>query len=742
MTTQKNLVTMMLTGILTAGIFSFASCSDDYEENVLNQNAQSALDDQQKFTGDGDILAGSRYTIMPFQVNANGAWTLERDCKFFNVMPKSGEGPTEVKIYFQDNDGEARRVGHMTINSEGKSTSLTLVQKTQEEDEATRADKLETSNCIYAIGYGYNTMDRWAHPSSVKCEIFDTHMLADRKLESMNTVDLKLRATTVTGSSMNELTDNLSSKANVKGGFGKFKAEASANFDANYAKKNTYEYAITYMDATVRTVRFETNIDVLKKEFITQAAYDAINGRTQRYQGAEGLKHLVEDYGTHVAITANLGGRICYSMALDVTNVEGSYDLKAFAKASYGGIAVSGGGEVSNDMKSAYQRNASKCEMNLSVQGGDESKAKALAAKGGFNDNNVQAWLQSVSNNELSLMGFDQGALVPLYELVDDNNEARRNELKAYFDGKNGQICSDFDCMIQSTITKVNLPQFNANGTLVKDIMLGGQKVGIICNEYVPQINMQQRINVVYPVINGKPRLNLGYFLGDKDHKPGRCSWDGTGITYEAAEELPYGETKTLYLSGASVSAKLAYGDTSRDGSVCDAFMVGLTKKDDKNVSHNYPIVKIANNIWTRENYGAFADGGYHYYSIDKLSYIKIGGWKIPKATDYKDMKNWLVKYDTPMPALKMFNDNNMMAQDLTGFQLRFNGAWYASDKKYVDQKGLFWAQIHEIAGNRNTYDVVEIEKNGEMNGTNYNVVYAKSYDWSTKFCLRMVKEL
>ncbi len=732
---------MMLTGILTAGVFSFSSCSEDSLEDDFNSNVQDALNEQQKFTGDGDILAESRAATMPYKVNATGAWTVEKDCRFFSVVPKSGVGPTEVKIYFQDNNGEERRMGHMTINDEGKSTTLTIVQKIQEEDEVTRADKIETSNCVYAVGYGYNTMDRWAHPSSVKYEIFDTHRLIGEHLESTNTVQLDLKATTVTGSSMNELTDNLSSKAQVQGGFGKFKAEASSNFDVSYAKKNTYEYALTYMDATVRTVRFETNVEVLKNEYITQAAYDAINGLVPRYQGSEGLKHLVEDYGTHVAITANLGGRICYSMALDVTNVEGSYDLKAFAKASYSGI-VDCSGEVSDEMKSSYKKNASKCETSLSVQGGNEELAKALTAKDGFNETNVKAWLKSVTNNDLSLMGFDKDALVPLYELVDDNNQARRNELMAYFDGKNGRISSDFDCIVQSTITKVTVPYFDVCGTLVKNIMLGGQKIGIICNEYIPQINMDERVNVVYPVINGKPRLNLGYFLGDNDHKPGRCSWNGTGITYEAAEELPYGETKTLYISGASVSAKLAYGDTSRDGSLKDEWMRGLYYRDNKNYNCDYPVVKIANNIWSRLDYNGYTNASWTYYPSDKLGGIQIGGWKIPTAKDYNDMKEWLVKYDSPMPGLKMYPSTNGTGKDLTGFYLQFTGVWMWDKKNDVSTKEFLWAKVYNKNKKSYYYDVVEINVNGEMKTPSNETTTDVQISPTIQYCLRLVKEI
>ncbi len=370
-------------------------------------------------------------------------------------------------------------------------------------------------------------------------------------------------------------------------------------------------------------------------------------------------------------------------------------------------------------------------------------KAKLLATKGGFNEANVKDWLGSVTDHDLSLMGFNKDALIPLYELVDTKYAERRNEMMAYYDGKNGQISSDFDSMVQSTITKVSLPQFDSKGTLVKDIMLGGQKVGIICNEFIPQINMEKRVNVVYPVINGKPRLNLGYFLGDSDHKPGRCSWSGNSVSYEAAEDMPYGETTTLYLSGASVSAKLAHGDTSRDGVVRDAWMTGTYYKNNQNnITYNYPIVKIANKIWTREDYIGYTNASWRYYPCGKLGGIKVAGWEIPTAKDFNDMKDMLVKYDCTMPGLMMFNDAQMSAQDLTGFNLQFEGIWQNDKTNYVGEQTVLWTRVHTKYNNSYVYCTVLIQKNGEMITPISEVLVGPNMFPIVQPCLRMVKEM
>ncbi len=114
MKTTQILVKTVLMSMLTAGFFSLTSCSDEFVESAPLQNA---LEDQKKeqFTVDGDILAGSRAATMHYQVNANGAWTIEKDRMFFRVSPESGVGPTDVKIYLQNNTEEDRRVGRMPI---------------------------------------------------------------------------------------------------------------------------------------------------------------------------------------------------------------------------------------------------------------------------------------------------------------------------------------------------------------------------------------------------------------------------------------------------------------------------------------------------------------------------------------------------------------------------------------------------------------------------------------------------
>ena len=190
---------------------------------------------------------------------------------------------------------------------------------------------------------------------------------------------------------------------------------------------------------------------------------------------------------------------------------------------------------------------------------------------------------------------------MPLYELVDreaEGGEDRYKALKSYM--TDGSVAADFSTYKCGTVTEFTVPSFeNAkyNETLIKDIYLDGQWVGQVCNEYIPNINRDKRVTVVYPVVNNKPRYNMGFYMGDgKSHKPARVSWYGTNVAVEAYEELDYEAATTVYLRGASVLPKLPEGTTALKAE--DPRDEYLEMTDWK-----YPLVKIFNNVWTRENW-------------------------------------------------------------------------------------------------------------------------------------------
>jgi len=708
---------------------------------------------------EGSFVVEAQNSEFTFDIKTEGSWRVESDRRFLRMNPNAGTGNAKVTVSVQANQGEEEKVGHLTVvfpAHENKNQALTVEQKCV--SYALGADVINTSNKVYAVGFSYDATGEYASPKSVKMEIFDTKALLEDNVLAINATQMSLTENTITGSSISEMTNHLAVKANVKGGFGKFKAEAEASFDMDHAKSSNYEYATTYFDLAVRDASLSKDFEALKDDYMTDDAWNAINGvPVKNKRGVEKIaypstnadfKRLIENYGTHVIVDAGLGGRVRYSMEVDISKITSSYDAKAFVKASYENAFVSASGSVDEHFKQSYEDNKKNVTIKLDVLGGDEAKAKALGAQGGFTQANLNSWVNSVTADNMALVSFSKTSLVPLYELVERNatkdnggfdGEARYQALKAYMEGD--QIASDFSTYNCGTVTEIDIPSFadnQASGTLIKDVVIGGQYVGQICEEFIPIINREKRIIVVYPVINNVARYNMGFFLGNDTHKPARISWDGTDVAVEEYADLDFGQTTKLYLRGASVSPVSIDGTSAFPGQLTDKLLEGRTydRKANQNIVGYYPLVKIFDKVWTRTDYNVSAYGNEgrfideaknicrEYYSPDNAkSDIFPAGWKVPSISDYERMKNKLVAGGFSSPGLAM------LPGGVVGYDVLFVG-WYGTygwrdlnDDSEMD----YWTSDAP-------YRFVEIYKDGRFNIIN-------DHRPDLRLCVRLVSK-
>ena len=662
---------------------TFSACSED--ENFLAE-----VNYPQEAAGD-KMVVDAWANNFPLEIKSEGEWRIE--CSdFITVNPTEGKGNATVKVYVEDNEEEQRLKGNVTIvfpGHEEQNKVLAVEQKwTGEYDE--NADIIGKTNKIYAVGYGYdNSKGLLANKECVRAQIFKTGQLIEKGVEGIDGLDMHATISTVTGNSISELSNKLTVKASGSGGAGKFKAEARAAFTMNYSNNSNHEYAINYVDAILSTASFDLPIENLRDSFMTTEAYNAINGLNKDYpSNDEGLKALIRAYGTHVVMKAKLGGRVRQSLDVDITKIETSYDLNVFAKASYEGVLARAEGSAEDDFHTSYKQHTDKMEINIDVMGGDQNLAAEMSTKTGYNETNYKAWLKSVTGDNMVLMGFYDDSLLPLYELVDKKKYSDRyNWLKDCLES--GQVYADKSTYDSGTVTEFDVPKFDKayNSTLIKDIMLGGQLVGQVCEEYVPIIDRTKRITVVYPVIGTTVRYNMGFFLGDDTHKPARVSWNGTTVDVSEYSDLKFGQVNKLYLRGASITTTPAEGADLKQGTLQDEYLVAPYVN--VNANYSYPLVKIFDKIWTRMNYcGGSVNGNAGRYCTITMDGQQVTlwqeyytpttvqeknfpmGWHVALKDEYTNMHNKLAANGFALPGIAMKNGG------VTGFEMYYVGLY------------------------------------------------------------------
>ena len=692
---MKKLVSFKISALVIAMFaccMTFSACSDDDLEGI---QAEVVL------PSDVDLMELEAWSyVVPFEIKSDSEWRIEKNGDFFDVIPSEGEGNATVEIHVTDNIYEERQNGELRIvfpNDESKNMILNLQQKWEGDYDENDNETATVGPKKYALGYGYNVMEQYANSASVKGQIFMMNDLYAKRIATCDDSQTNYSMQTITGSTVSEISNQLAANVNVTGKYGKFKGELKSSFTMEHVKNSNYEYAITYYNIGTQTYSFEDEPFDIASEYMTTAAYNAINGVSKKYatDNPDGLKNLIDYYGTHVVVQARLGGRIRHSMEINVSDIQSEYDLEAFASAAYDGILVDASADAEDKFKESYEKNQSKISTKVDVIGGSSLTKNNLINK--FTKENVDAWMSSLNSKDVGLIAFtDKGSLIPLYELVDtDSFPGRKEAIKDYIEGE--VMPNEFSAYQCGTVTKFDIPTFDKKGTLVKDIKLGGEHVGQICEEYIPQINKDSRVIVVYPVINGKMLMNMGFFIGDEYHKPSRVSWNGEKVAIEEYPELDFGSAKTLYLRGSSIRATAGEDVTIKDGNVEDCYLLGnvadinYSKKEVKAKEYKYPLVKIFNHIWTREDYtsplydtGKGLSIGYDgnrqdaYVNSKSNIYVRAAtatnasyapkGWNIADSKAYDSIKSTLTANNINLPG------KTLLEGGLLGYNAKFIG--------------------------------------------------------------------
>ena len=812
---------------LTAGIFAFGfnSCSDNFDSEAYSYNGPKA--ENAKFIN----LEQYSYSV-PVNVNIAGDWEIDfqfsdEDHHFCYALPRKGYGPQTIKLCMLDNWTETRNEGEMIIRDLSNSQndqSLHLVQKcnldnpeflsfrsltrgseAQEGDE--KKDEAPVKNkgdIVTAVGYGYN-----ANMAPGVKAISSRPIIALEALREAGNAnkanygpvfrkgEFSISVESYAGNNINDISNTMSNTATLKGSRAGFNAEASATFTQTQKSGSNNMYCLTVANVNVGQAMLQGLDRNNFRDYMTEDAKNAINGTGNAYKtGNEGFKQLIKDYGSHLIIRTDLGGRLRYGATIDRKYCSNTNELKAHASMNYKNTLMETNAKSSDEYKSTYERTKSHISINVCAAGGSTKATAALAA----NDTtqNINEWIASLESQEnLAVINFNNNESMemwPLYELVDDHTTegaCRKEALKTYM--MNGQMELDFfegtPTYNQGEIIRLSFPadwteaieSNSANqlsGSLIREARYQGKTVAWFCMEYIPSINPESLIPVVYPVQSNRPNFQAGRFIGAPGYKACDISWNSNGtcnVSMQAAQkgmnpelfihannlytsqpwgivENPQIQDKVLTAKKADASFSGTLGTGNVTGNLLDNLDLRIPEWDESwvgnekyNANYKYPLVKIGNHVWMRENYygqiphgadkqhrnGIRIDNGIIYFTSEGMHNASIpAGWHIAKSIDFNEVKAVMSNDGED----HMFGER-MQKDGASGFNLEWNGWYIYSHKHFSNNFGLVdWHMFYNyklqnyqshhatfLTGDDHVYGIKDDTMNGsKLNGETY----------------------
>ena len=700
--------------------FAFLSCSGDDDEGAAASSPKFSADKNSSIATESvDLSSVSSLTLKNYSYeilckvpDKNGLpWTAslsfdgeefyDEDTGIFHspsfayIFPESGAGAGTINLCVLDFDGVSNQ-GKLTVTYSDSSTitvALEQISSPENDEDAARAEK--NGNRRRFVGYGYNAFAGYATDKCLTSPVFkiaemqktEGYSVPDEGVVTLEYTDGNL-ATSVrekSGTNIAELEANLNASASASTEFCGFSAELEASYSQEKKEKSENQFA--WMD--VNTASFNAyitgSLDALSSKYvIEEGAYKVINGLSRRNGSGKNSEKdfatVIKQYGTHVVRGGKLGGQLHFQMTANTSEVEGSYSASAMIKAGYSGSFFSADASVDASYKEAVKNNSKAFEFSSFVRGGSGGDSGTTATIGNAlrkregDSVDIDEWESSLNDiNNCVFIDFNsEEDLIPIYELVDwslEGGEERYWAFKKYFES--GKMEIDFGPKKQAryintaAFSKITVPtKWSESDSLIKDVYLNGTLVARICNEYIPQLNVNSRVNIIYPANNQNIFYNMGFYPGDDTHYPHSISWDGSAPVLTALQdnailndknEPQLGALKDIYINGLSITGR--YPDYVDDDKVFDITDMPVYKLD-AGVNGTYNLVKILDHIYTRDywhgtkfNDGSDFDTGFcgegymsqrgyanlynEYNFISLYSKHKLGptGWTVPVRT-------------------------------------------------------------------------------------------------------------
>lgn len=640
---SSSLILCIVTLILAAG------CKDDntpdapqpgdWTVNVLGGSDAEIGEDGMVTFGQYATYGSLRIALEGYNADRDGAVSVAcSDADWLTIDSKTLGDDGIVSLTIQENDNDIRRYATVTFTSTlypSVTTSLTVEQLSRG-DSDTNGD--EAWEQLY-VGYGYDIYKALDNPMAVRTK--KPILNYERLVESGNSAtyetvhDSHLSRTEmkyVASKSLFEYAEDLTKQQTKSDDYTiagcKSDCEQAAGLgEGADSKMQNYGRGIMLKTVHARVIDKAAlqHLKMMGRMPFTSEFFARLFGIMQTKGDAQRnlVVQTLEEYGTHLIIQTDLGGRIDYTFTMAKNgNVYTQDEMVQEAEYTMGKISK-------DDRNKSYNQETSSSKSAsgaIKVVGGSETvrnlmkdDIKQLTKTAQIPPEHITEWLASINYTEDAVRRGDIDVVhfevEPLWNLVPES-------LRDIFLDVTLRMAERTDCKVSDELlgtdlytidcTRADLFDFsNAddNQSLCRLLYLrsGEENTQVpvlqVCSEYVPKIRTDRRVTVIYPIYKQKIRMNEGVFIGDGIHQPAYVGFGGGDcfvapiMTMKSTDII----TQVTYVNGSLNTEQPSVRFISED-------QRGRVVKDDvfyfrsSPNTYRHPIVKIGSLFWTRRD--------------------------------------------------------------------------------------------------------------------------------------------
>ena len=570
-------------------------------------------------------------------------------------------------LYVEQNDDAEYRTAHIvTYMADGSEQHYTLNQPP-----VSRASSSSMHRSFYrhhALGYSYDALGGdYCDLSSVRCQVLNRAVIDYvNSLEIGNFVvvnyEHQMYANSEVYTSLVDYLQHTNFYASGEAKIMMYTGEAISS--CSIFEDGVIDTYILHDERIFPCATYSLDIDdivsVIKKypHLLTSSFRTALAKlSTTDVNDWKSIDDFIAIYGTHVVYATELGARIDVDIQVETKKFEQKFEEKAISENA---IATLFKTENSSDSEKKNYKILRDCRCKIDVLGGDLSKLDAAMGMSAFSNENTTSsmfdeWMNSIYFNDNDLENSNAELInmevLPIWELITDSTLAKRVEARVMSDaaimqhllGNRNLLNARFPYPMKSVTCRIGNDKRTFNNPAVVDVIVAGRHVATICTEYVPEITVEEKVQVVYPIYEGRVKLTDGYCIYkgtayevDWRHNQftvtnlGKVESDGNlylscgALSATSYENLTYQEGHPILgcerPGGIGVDGKLAGEMVKVEKHFGHFYLQGNTKKYTNLPGWDYSTANPAE----AENYSDYFESGYKNRMIRRDDYIYI----------------------------------------------------------------------------------------------------------------------
>ena len=392
----------------------------------------------------------------------------------------------------------------------------------------------ETMLRSHGVGFSYDAIyGKKCDVGSVRCQVLDLGVLKEEDIYRQDNTGRTVYKNTCSHSfaeyfyNTNFCTDVSGEILGYKGDYSRVLSLFEHALDTCIAFTSVQSEIVC--QKYIETNHWENSLDELGERGLSDNFLYALEKiKATNIENVAVVDSFINIFGTHVVVDATIGGKLQLDVVTQRKNIQTFANERTVTEQSLDLFFKKKESSLTETEQKFVKQLLTNSQLYITISGGDLSTFNTLVANPSpdnvqASEKNLSQWIESVKldedkmwDNKCELIDME---VAPIWEFIPDETVASRVKTRIIATaptmqelyGNRNFLNVSFPVHPTTVTTTLGGKAQTFNSPWVVDVIAANRRVATICKEWVPEIDLLNSVQVVYPIYENRIQMEAGF---------------------------------------------------------------------------------------------------------------------------------------------------------------------------------------------------------------------------------------